>query len=656
MNPPSSAEIDSCTQLINSMRMAELHSVLQSFDVQRAGLKRDLLQRIVTLMRNPRTGSAVCSRIREVNRSSGTTRGGPTVTNYNQVTGYAVHRPVPANVGPRMATAAVNNYPYNITPQLAVPTMMASKIGGRFENMQITRLPFYDVECNVLKISELPASQIRAVDARINFTFSIPAEFIPFTTYSNDPPLPRHEIQLRVFMCDMDMEQADDFPPNCNVRIGNQPVALPPIIPTNKPNAEQKRQSRPVDITAFCQPNRRNGSIHKIEIDWTADRRVWGAGIWIVRRLNSDILLDRMRNDLAKRRSITDTKRMITVMLDGDDDNIALAQLKISLLDPLMKTRMKIPTRTKNCNHLQCFDLFNYLLMNEKKPTWKCPNCPANGHYDNLVIDEYFEDLLKSVNSNVTEVELLRDGNWKITQTNEDNDSTDDEMPKPKKEEDKPKSAKKMTDDNVICLSSDDESPAPRSVASSSRNPSGVSWRNGAGEPANKSRRKNSSVASSDSESSHSDSTGSRKRKRPAAVSNRTTTSSTPEVIELSDDEATPNLQNGQSNGQVNLNNGHTPSPMVGTTVAVSNGNVNGQENHVPTSNTTIVNGNIHNDLDTEKMNKMMLMIEVRAAEEMTSFIHKILARDASMINLTNAINQPHLNVSQNGHLPFNNS
>lgn len=39
--------------------------------------------------------------------------------------------------------------------------------------------------------------------------------------------LPRMEIQLRFFMLDLTAEQHDDFPPGCNVRIDEVPVALP---------------------------------------------------------------------------------------------------------------------------------------------------------------------------------------------------------------------------------------------------------------------------------------------------------------------------------------------------------------------------------------------------------------------------------------------
>ena len=53
-----------------------------------------------------------------------------------------------------------------------------------------------------------------------------------------------------------------------------------------------------------------------------------------------------------------------------------------------MKARLKTPVRSKNCQHLQCFDLLNFLKMNEQRQTWKCPQCSVNAHYDNLIIDQ----------------------------------------------------------------------------------------------------------------------------------------------------------------------------------------------------------------------------------------------------------------------------
>lgn len=94
----------------------------------------------------------------------------------------------------------------------------------------------------------------------------------------------------------------------------------------------------------------------------------------------------------------------------------------------LGKVRMHIPVKPRNCDHLQCFDANLYLMMNEKKPTWKCPVCDQSAKYSDLIIDgyvikcqisfsrclfRYFEEVLGAMQSSITEIELMKDGGWK---------------------------------------------------------------------------------------------------------------------------------------------------------------------------------------------------------------------------------------------------
>lgn len=103
-----------------------------------------------------------------------------------------------------------------------------------------------------------------------------------------------------------------------------------------------------------------------------------------------------------------------------------------------MRTRINIPSRPVDCTHLQCFDLNNYLMMSEKRPVWKCPVCDNPALYSKLIIDgfvcfsdirdysfyskhymkfnifSYYQSMLKDVAMNEDEVELLRDGTWRV--------------------------------------------------------------------------------------------------------------------------------------------------------------------------------------------------------------------------------------------------
>lgn len=88
--------------------------------------------------------------------------------------------------------------------------------------------------------------------------------------------------------------------------------------------------------------------------------------------------------------------------------------LKVSINCPLGKSRMKYPSRSRLCTHLQCFDGLSYIQMNRRKPKWICPVCYKPSLLKDLVIDKYFEEVLNSTDlkADTTEIQLLSDGTW----------------------------------------------------------------------------------------------------------------------------------------------------------------------------------------------------------------------------------------------------
>ncbi|TKR92667.1 hypothetical protein L596_007277 [Steinernema carpocapsae] len=101
--------------------------------------------------------------------------------------------------------------------------------------------------------------------------------------------------------------------------------------------------------------------------------------------------------------------------------------MKISLLCPLGRTRMTMPAKGAECTHLQCFDLDMYLRMNEKRPTWKCAICDKVSTAYKLIIDQYFLDILQRAELSVSDVELLKDGSWRVIKVEAETLSSDDE-------------------------------------------------------------------------------------------------------------------------------------------------------------------------------------------------------------------------------------
>ncbi|ULU12232.1 hypothetical protein L5515_001590 [Caenorhabditis briggsae] len=339
-----------------------------------------------------------------------------------------------------------HHYPQN--PQMHNMVQMASHHNGYpMGHMQApvkiyadpfdtVRLPFFDVLNCLLQPIELQANNNNNKQNKmVACSFQTTPDQNNRLSTRADAITPRFEIQLRFFnITEPAAQQKDDFPVNCSVRINDQQVTLPNIIPTNKPNAEPKRPSRPVNITQYVQNYRGFKRDHNIVIDWLSDRRVYAAGVYFVHRLNSDILFQRLDSNNGKHRSISATKEEVMKKLSGGEDDIAMDQLVISLLDPLSKIRMKTPVRCEDCTHLQCFDLMSYLMMNEKKPTWQCPVCSGYCPYDRLIVDDYFLDMLAKVDKNMTEVELKVDGSYEVIKEEEgvclsDDDDDDDVKP-----------------------------------------------------------------------------------------------------------------------------------------------------------------------------------------------------------------------------------
>eukprot|EP01121_Diplochlamys_sp_Union-15-3_P006442 TRINITY_DN16931_c0_g1_i1.p1 TRINITY_DN16931_c0_g1~~TRINITY_DN16931_c0_g1_i1.p1 ORF type:complete len:269 (-),score=18.40 TRINITY_DN16931_c0_g1_i1:7-813(-) len=86
----------------------------------------------------------------------------------------------------------------------------------------------------------------------------------------------------------------------------------------------------------------------------------------------------------------------------------------MSIIDPLGYSRIQKPGRGIGCTHTTCFDIVFFLKMNERVRSWKCPLCQKDCSYQDLRMDEYFDQILRSMPLNEnSEVIIFPDGNWK---------------------------------------------------------------------------------------------------------------------------------------------------------------------------------------------------------------------------------------------------
>jgi len=469
-----SQEQNALRDMIASFRVSELQLLLGFAGRNKYGKKEELLARSLELTKI--RSSPLQAKIRELYKASTesqevTEMMGPNGMAYNnlqQLMGmggaYANiqqqslqgRNPYQTGYPPNSAQAMAGHpgYPGMVNP--AYPQVAPSRTIPLHPNVKLQRLPFYDIHAELLKPATLIAQGgNRFQEAQFTFVLS-PTQATNIASNRDIQIGARldflYQIQLRFFPLTAEtsnVEISDEFPPSVVVHVNGKQVPLPNPIPTNKPGVEPKRPPKPVNITPHCKlspilPN-------AINIKWASEyNKTWVVGIWLVMKLTSDDLLDRLKKKGT--RDATFTKNLIIEKLNDEDADVATTSLKVTVSCPLGKMRMRVPCRPQCCSHLQCFDAATFLQMNERKPTWNCPVCDSKANYSDLLIDGYFQEVLESKDlpEDENDIILEADGTWK---------------PVPKEEEEaKKEEAKKKADENevdCIDLSDDEEGAAP---------------------------------------------------------------------------------------------------------------------------------------------------------------------------------------------------
>mmetsp|Transcript_27266 Transcript_27266/g.41780 ORF Transcript_27266/g.41780 Transcript_27266/m.41780 type:complete len:1025 (+) Transcript_27266:71-3145(+) len=106
---------------------------------------------------------------------------------------------------------------------------------------------------------------------------------------------------------------------------------------------------------------------------------------------------------------------------NSDADSVYLT---CSLVCSVSLRPIQIPVRGKNCKHMQCFDLSNYLATNSviNGNRWRCMVCEDFLPVQDLMVDGFISKILDKhrheVSSARDKVEIYRDGSWKLLNEN----------------------------------------------------------------------------------------------------------------------------------------------------------------------------------------------------------------------------------------------
>ncbi|KAL9476887.1 hypothetical protein ACSS6W_006728 [Trichoderma asperelloides] len=140
--------------------------------------------------------------------------------------------------------------------------------------------------------------------------------------------------------------------------------------------------------------------------------------------------------------SVDQTKTEIKRRLQLDTDEIIINSdtLTVAVTDSFSSRLFDVPVRGRNCRHLECIDLENWLNSRPCKPSpeageptmvdsWGCPICGEDARPGNLQIDDYFvyirDKLLEERRGNVKKIQITIDGTWNAVGGADENTTSD---------------------------------------------------------------------------------------------------------------------------------------------------------------------------------------------------------------------------------------
>ncbi|KAK9728365.1 E3 SUMO-protein ligase pli1 [Basidiobolus ranarum] len=294
--------------------------------------------------------------------------------------------------------------------------------------------PFYTI---VEKVGLLKFSAAQQSISTIILSFQLRSHQIAQLTDKDDK---YSQYRIMIFSTDVDPRRTD------NNSLKEQLIEFPPLtcISVNKHlftgnsqgNKRKPGTTNPPDITDLCNP--KIGGINRIEITYPGTTKAYVYVVYLVKITT----VQEVMNKIKSHSKMSKTAVLEKINRSSKDADIEATSSLVSLKCPLGYQRIQYPCRSSYCNHIQCFDGIIFLKLNEQSPSWTCPICNrVMGSWSELVLDGYFEDILKKVDSDVDRVIVEVDGSWRL----------------PDKEQDKEKSLSIKHEDIIIHTSSESE-------------------------------------------------------------------------------------------------------------------------------------------------------------------------------------------------------
>ncbi|PIL31883.1 transcription factor [Ganoderma sinense ZZ0214-1] len=378
-----------------------IDKITRSLDIWRREDNHDRWLRAKAIMNRVRTGLYYGATYRTNGDSSYThSFAPPPTTAYQAGTSGAIPRYDP--YAPPRQPASVASSSAAPAPQPSIPVI-------RFKPS-----PFFKVERIVSSVVECPEST-SSVDRRSqSFTFVMQPDIVS----KLNSPSPKY--QLRLYCTSSTYYTANasfrspgatlcpiEFPPTCEVRVNGTQLNA-----NLKGLKKRAGTAPPPDLGKLVR--QASSATNRVEMIYVNSQqpmppKKFYLVVMLVEVTSVDQLIDRLRK--GKYKSKDDILAQMNKAASEDDDIIAGHQ-KMSLKCPLSYMRIMTPCRSSTCVHPQCFDAMSWFSVMEQTTTWLCPVCEKVLNVEELIIDGYFDDILKQTPDSVEDVIVEADGEW----------------------------------------------------------------------------------------------------------------------------------------------------------------------------------------------------------------------------------------------------
>ncbi|KAF5374880.1 hypothetical protein D9758_000321 [Tetrapyrgos nigripes] len=323
---------------------------------------------------------------------------------------------IPSYSAPGSSSSSAGRYdpyaPRKYSGSFGVPATSPVKTAtSKQPSLRFKDSPFFRVDDMVSSVVECPESS-SSMDRR--------QQTVLFTLTSQQlDKLKGDNYQLRLFCTSSTFYSNSslrynppcpiEFPPTCEVRVNNVPLTASLKGLKKKPGT-----APPPDLGKFVRLNTTQNRVEMIYVNsqQPTQPKKYYLVVQLVETTNVVTLVDGLKRNHFK--TCEEIQQQIKASNLEDDDIIAGPQ-KMSLKCPLTLLRVNTPCRSSKCVHRQCFDATSWFSVMEQTTTWLCPVCEQVLETGDLIIDGFFESILKACPDTVEDVMVEADGEWHTT-------------------------------------------------------------------------------------------------------------------------------------------------------------------------------------------------------------------------------------------------